>query len=44
MPPDAPWGVYPCAGDDEWCVVTVRDDGEWVRLREPLGWAGGPSL
>ncbi len=20
-----PWGVFRCAGDDEWCVVTVRD-------------------
>ena len=29
----APWGVYPCAGDDEWCVVTVRDDDDWRRLR-----------
>ncbi|MCU1346509.1 MAG: putative family CoA-transferase [Acidimicrobiia bacterium] len=34
---DAPWGVYPCAGDDEWCVVTVRDDGDWARLRDALG-------
>jgi crotonobetainyl-CoA:carnitine CoA-transferase CaiB-like acyl-CoA transferase len=23
---DAPWGVYPAAGDDEWCVVTARND------------------
>ncbi|RAY16174.1 CoA transferase [Actinomadura craniellae] len=29
---DAPQGVYPCAGDDEWCVVTVRDDADWRRL------------
>ena len=29
----APWGIYPCAGDDEWCVVTVRDDDDWRRLR-----------
>ena len=42
VPPDAPWGVYPCAGDDEWCVVTVRDDGEWVRLCDALGWAPDP--
>ena len=42
MPPDAPWGVYPCAGDDEWCVVTVRDDGDWGRLRDALGWAADP--
>ncbi|MCU7726290.1 CoA transferase [Actinoplanes sp. KI2] len=29
---DAPRGLYPCAGDDEWCVVTVRGDDDWVRL------------
>lgn len=21
--------VYPCAGDDEWCVVSIRSDDEW---------------
>jgi crotonobetainyl-CoA:carnitine CoA-transferase CaiB-like acyl-CoA transferase len=36
-PHAAPWGVYPCAGDDEWCVVTVRDDDDWRRLCEALG-------
>jgi crotonobetainyl-CoA:carnitine CoA-transferase CaiB-like acyl-CoA transferase len=43
----APWGVYPCAGDDEWCAVTVRDDGDWRRLRAALGapeWASGEDL
>jgi crotonobetainyl-CoA:carnitine CoA-transferase CaiB-like acyl-CoA transferase len=43
----APWGVYPCAGDDEWCVVTVRDDDDWRRLRSALGdpdWAKGEDL
>jgi crotonobetainyl-CoA:carnitine CoA-transferase CaiB-like acyl-CoA transferase len=29
---DAPWGVFPCAGDDEWCVVTVRGDSDWQSL------------
>ena len=29
---DAPWGVYPCAGEDQWCVITVRDDDDWGRL------------
>ena len=32
----APWGVYPCA-DDEWCVVTARDDTDWRALAEVLG-------
>jgi crotonobetainyl-CoA:carnitine CoA-transferase CaiB-like acyl-CoA transferase len=43
----APWGVYPCAGEDEWCVVTVRDDDDWRRLRGALGdpdWAAGNDL
>ena len=43
----APWGVYPCAGDDEWCVVTVRDNDDWGRLRSALGdpaWAKGEDL
>ena len=29
---DAPWGVFACAGEDEWCVVTVRNDEDWWRL------------
>lgn len=33
----APSGVYHCAGDDEWCVVTVRDDADWGRLCEAIG-------
>jgi crotonobetainyl-CoA:carnitine CoA-transferase CaiB-like acyl-CoA transferase len=32
-----PWGVYPCAGEDEWCVINVRDDAEWQALRSALG-------
>jgi crotonobetainyl-CoA:carnitine CoA-transferase CaiB-like acyl-CoA transferase len=33
----APWGVYPCAGDDEWCVITVGDDDQWARFRIAVG-------
>jgi crotonobetainyl-CoA:carnitine CoA-transferase CaiB-like acyl-CoA transferase len=43
----APWGIYPCAGDDEWCVITVRDDADWRALRAALGdplWAAAPDL
>jgi crotonobetainyl-CoA:carnitine CoA-transferase CaiB-like acyl-CoA transferase len=29
---DAPWGVFPTAGDDEWCVVTVSSDAQWRSL------------
>ncbi|WP_063129198.1 CaiB/BaiF CoA transferase family protein [Nocardia fusca] len=31
-PYTAPSGVYACAGDDEWCVVTVHDDHQWAAL------------
>jgi crotonobetainyl-CoA:carnitine CoA-transferase CaiB-like acyl-CoA transferase len=46
-PRGAPWGCYPCAGEDEWCVVNVRSDAEWHRLRKVLGdppWASDPAL
>ena len=33
----APWGVYPCAGSERWCVITVRSDDEWRRLRAAIG-------
>jgi crotonobetainyl-CoA:carnitine CoA-transferase CaiB-like acyl-CoA transferase len=33
----APWGCYPCEGDDEWCVINVRSDSEWQRLRKRIG-------
>jgi len=33
----APWGCYPCAGEDEWCVICVRSDEEWRSLRAVLG-------
>ena len=36
-PRDWPWSVYPTAGDDEWCVVTVRDDADWQRLAPVIG-------
>ncbi|MCF8571315.1 CoA transferase [Gordonia sp. HY002] len=31
-PRHAPSGVFACAGDDEWCVATVRGDDEWVAV------------
>ncbi|MFZ0715289.1 CaiB/BaiF CoA transferase family protein, partial [Mycobacterium sp.] len=33
----SPSGVFGCAGDDEWCVVTVRDDDDWARLCRAIG-------
>jgi crotonobetainyl-CoA:carnitine CoA-transferase CaiB-like acyl-CoA transferase len=43
----APWSCLPCAGDDEWCVINVRSDMEWQRLRKAIGdpeWAADPAL
>jgi crotonobetainyl-CoA:carnitine CoA-transferase CaiB-like acyl-CoA transferase len=36
-PLGAPWGVYPCGGDDQWCVITVRDDAEWSAFAQVAG-------
>lgn len=36
-PGDAPRGLYPCAGDDEWCVVDIRGDEGFSRLCGVLG-------
>jgi len=46
-PHQAPQGAYPCAGDDEWMVLTVADDQQWQRLVEAMGspsWALDVSL
>ena len=43
----APQGVYPCAGDDNWIAVTVRDDSEWAALAGAMGhpeWAEDPRF
>lgn len=31
-PHDAPWGLFPAAGEDTWLAVTVRDDADWHAL------------
>ncbi len=41
----APYGCFPCEGDDRWVVLCVEDDADWPRLRELLGdpeWARDP--
>lgn len=43
-PSNWPWQVYPAMGDDEWCVVTVRNDEDWRRLAETIGLAGDPTF
>lgn len=34
---NVPESVFPCAGDDEWCVIAVRDDADWQRLIAVMG-------
>ena len=29
--------VHPCAGEDEWCVISVRDDEDWRALTAVIG-------
>ena len=46
-PQGAPWGVYQCAGEERWVVITVRNDDDWSGLRKALGepeWAADPEL
>jgi crotonobetainyl-CoA:carnitine CoA-transferase CaiB-like acyl-CoA transferase len=46
-PEHAPWGCYPCSGDDDWCVICVGDDAQWRALRGAMGdpeWALDPAL
>lgn len=38
--------VYPCAGDDEWCVISIRSDDEWQRAAwvfDHAEWADDPA-
>jgi crotonobetainyl-CoA:carnitine CoA-transferase CaiB-like acyl-CoA transferase len=42
----APWGVFPCAGEQQWAVVCTRDDADWAALVEVMGspaWATDPA-
>jgi crotonobetainyl-CoA:carnitine CoA-transferase CaiB-like acyl-CoA transferase len=45
-PDRAPRGPYPCAGEQQWVVISVRDDTDWSALRRALGdpeWAARPE-
>ena len=37
----APQGVYRCAGQDEWCVISIQTDEQWRSLAALIG---GPSM
>jgi crotonobetainyl-CoA:carnitine CoA-transferase CaiB-like acyl-CoA transferase len=42
-----PWGVYPCAGKQRWCVITCCDDNQWHGVVRAMGnpdWARTPNL
>ena len=46
-PEGAPWGTFPCSGDQRWVVVCVRDDVDWAGLRRAMGdpeWSRDPVL
>lgn len=36
VPEAAPCGVYPCAGEDRWIAISIRNDAEWQALAEVL--------
>jgi crotonobetainyl-CoA:carnitine CoA-transferase CaiB-like acyl-CoA transferase len=39
--------VYPCAGDDEWCVISIATDDEWRRatwIFDHQEWADDPRF
>jgi len=41
--PAAPYGCYPCTGEDRWCVIAVSTEDEWQSFRNALGnpaWSG----
>lgn len=43
----APQGCYPCAGDDNWIVITVQNDAEWQAFCQAAGrpeWADDPRF
>ena len=43
----APWGMYPCAGTEQWVAITCRDDEDWGKLKGVLGnpeWAQDSAL
>ncbi|WP_298192526.1 CoA transferase [Novosphingobium sp.] len=37
---DASSSVFPCAGEDEWCVITLRDEADRARIASVIGSEG----
>ncbi len=43
----APWGMYPCAGEQKWVAISVETDEQWGGLIAALGnpdWAAAEDL
>ncbi|MEM9176093.1 MAG: CoA transferase [Myxococcota bacterium] len=43
----APWGLFPCSGEQQWAAITVRDDADWAALVDVMGapdWAQDAAL
>lgn len=43
----APQGIYPCAGEDQWCAIAIDSDDQWRSLRKAMGdpaWARDSAL
>jgi benzylsuccinate CoA-transferase BbsF subunit len=36
----APQGCYPCAGNDQWCAISIENDEQWRVLVRTIGDAG----
>jgi benzylsuccinate CoA-transferase BbsF subunit len=36
----APYGAYPCRGDDAWCVIAVETEEEWKAFQKAVGEPG----
>lgn len=46
-PLGSPWGVYPCTGQQRWCVITCRHDEDWQGLVRAMGdpeWCRDPRF
>ena len=42
--PYAPYGVYPCAGDDNWIIIACASDAEWQSMAHLIGKNPGPPM
>ena len=42
----APHGVYPCAGEDRWCAITVTSEDDWAAFHAAIGepWSRSESF